>query len=76
MWSYRKYWKLIGAELGIDPSTLEAISNSHASIEDECLLDMIKDWLRNYGPCTRSAMKAVLQFVSKSGMYNINKFLT
>ena len=61
MWKYRAKWRFIGEELGIDVGTLNAIKADNRKVED-CLLAMIKDWLRYTNPRpTRSAMKAALQ---------------
>ena len=60
-WDYRSKWKFIGIELKIPDSTLEAIETDHKKCED-CLLDMIKIWLRgDYPQPTRSAITAALQ---------------
>ena len=58
-WDYRANWTIIGIELGIDTSTLDAIGkNNHHKVED-CLVQMLGTWLR--GKATRSAMTKALQ---------------
>ena len=46
MWDYRARWKFIGIQLDIDTGTLDAIEKDCKTVDD-CLLRMIKDWLRN-----------------------------
>ena len=60
MWNYRARWKFIGVELGIDMGTLDAIEKD-CRIVDDCLLRMIKDWLRNSPRPTREVIRAALQ---------------
>ena len=46
MWDYRARWKFIGIQLRIDTGTLDAIEKDCKTVDD-CLLKMIKGWLRN-----------------------------
>ena len=46
MWDYRARWKFIGIQLDIDTGTLDAIEKDCKTVDD-CLLRMIKGWLRN-----------------------------
>ena len=49
-WDYRARWRLIGIELQIDTSTLEAIAvDNHHKVGD-CLTELIKTWLRQIDP--------------------------
>ena len=60
-WDYRSKWKFIGMELKIPNGTLEAIETDHKKCDD-CLLEMIKIWLRgDYTQPTKSAITAALQ---------------
>ena len=57
-WDYRARWRFIGIQLGIDAGTLDAINVNHKTVE-ECLSDMLKQWL-NGTECTKSALDKAL----------------
>ena len=40
-------WYNIGLELGIAPNTLDSIRKANNQNPDDCLTNMIKDWLKN-----------------------------
>ena len=46
MWDYRARWKSIGIKLCVDTGTLDAIEKDCKTVDD-CLLKMIKGWLRS-----------------------------
>lgn len=58
-WDYRTRWRLIGSQLGIDSGTLDAVNTNNHTVE-ECLSDMLKQWL-NSDSCTLSAINKALQ---------------
>jgi hypothetical protein len=60
MWDYRAEWKFIGIQLYISTGTLDAIEKDCRTVND-CLLSMIKDWLRNSPRPTREIIKAALR---------------
>jgi hypothetical protein len=60
MWDYRARWKFIGIELHVSTSTLDAIEKDCRTVDD-CLLRMIKDWLRNSPRPTREIIKVALR---------------
>ena len=60
LWDYRARWKFIGIQLHIDTGTLDAIEKDCKTVDD-CLLMMIKDWLRNSPRPTREIIKVALR---------------
>ena len=61
LWDYRSKWNLLGIQLGIDDSTLEAIDMDQRKTEN-ALVEVIKKWLRRVDPRpTRSALTMALQ---------------
>ena len=62
MWDYRARWKFIGIQLDIDTGTLDAIEKDCKTVDD-CLLRMIKGWLRNSPrpTVTRESIRVALQ---------------
>ena len=61
-WEHRAKWKLIGIELGIEMSTLDAIDTNKRSVVEDCLLEMISKWLHGSNPKpTRTSMNAALR---------------
>ena len=62
MWDYRARWKFIGIQLDVDTGTLDAIEKDCKTVDD-CLLEMIKSWLR-HSPrptVTRESVRVALQ---------------
>ena len=63
-WEFRAKWKLIGLDLCIDIGTLDSIEVGKRNQPEDCLVEVIKVWLRGttskVNP-TRSAMFTVLQ---------------
>ena len=59
-WDYRASWKIVGIELGMDPSTLDAIGKSNHHKVEDCLVELLGKWLRG-GKATQSAMTKALQ---------------
>lgn len=73
-WEYRSKWKLIGIELGIKMSTLDAIDTNKRSIVEDCLLEMISKWLHGSNPkSTRTSMNAALQAKCLAGEGTLHK---
>lgn len=63
LWEYRAKWNLIGVQLGLTTSTLDAIDVEHRKVAD-ALLEVIKHWLRQTSPKpTRTAL--TMAIVSK-----------
>ena len=62
MWDYRARWKFIGIQLHIDTGTLDAIEKD-CKMVDDCLLRMIKGWLRNSprSTVTRESIRVALR---------------
>ena len=60
MWDYRARWKFIGIQLHIDTGTLDAIEKD-CKMVDDCLLRMIKAWLRNSPTVTRESIRVALR---------------
>jgi hypothetical protein len=60
MWDYRARWKFIGIQLDVDIGTLDAIDKDCKTVDD-CLLRMIKGWLRNSPRPTREIIKVALR---------------
>ena len=61
-WEYRSKWRLIGIQLGIKMSTLDAIDTNKRSVVEECLPEMISKWLHGSNPkSTRTSMNAALR---------------
>ena len=60
MWDYRAKWKFIGIQLDVDTGTLDAIEKDCKTVDD-CLLRMIKGWLRNSPRPTREIIREVLR---------------
>ena len=66
-WDYRSRWRLIGIQIGIDVSTLDALEKDHKKAED-CLTGLISHWLRGRSPRpTRIAMLEALNSRSVAG---------
>ena len=62
MWDYRARWKFIGIQLDIDTGTLDAIEKDCRTVDD-CLLRMIKGWLRGSPrpTATRESIRVALR---------------
>ena len=77
MWDYRARWKFIGIQLKINNGTLDAIEKDCKTVDD-CLLSVIKNWLRNSPRPTRETIKVALQsklVSSAAGNYYASKLL-
>ena len=75
MWDYRARWKFIGIQLHIDTGTLDAIEKDCKTVDD-CLLRMIKGWLRNSPRPTREIIRVALQskrVSNRAGNYYASK---
>ena len=72
VWDYRARWKFIGIQLHIDTGTLDTIEKD-CKMVDDCLLMMIKGWLRNTNPRpTRKIIRVALQskyVLNRAGNY-------
>ena len=75
MWDYRARWKFIGIQLRIDTGTLDAIEKDCKTVDD-CLLRMIKGWLRNSPrpTVTRESIRVALQSKHVSNAAGINVY--
>jgi hypothetical protein len=60
-WNVRACWKSIGTELGVDAGSISAFEKTHKGSVDDCLLEVLKAWLRKSKNCTHQVMKKVLQ---------------
>ena len=60
-WNVRACWKSIGIELGVDAGSISAFEKTHKGSVDDCLLEVLKAWLRTSKNCTRQVMKKVFQ---------------
>ena len=61
LWDHRAKWNLLGIQLGINDSTLEAIGMDQQKAEN-ALVEVIKEWLRQVDPRpTRSALTMALR---------------
>ena len=47
VWDFRAKWKYIGYELSIDLGTLEAIERDNNSKCEDCLREVVIQWLRS-----------------------------
>ena len=50
IWDARAKWYSIGLGLGLSADTLDAIAKAHQQQPEECVIDTIKQWLRNDDP--------------------------
>jgi hypothetical protein len=50
LYPVRRKWYKIGIELGLNVDELDTISANHRADLDECLIEMIKVWLRSIDP--------------------------
>ena len=60
IWDYRAKWYFIGIQLDVDTGTLDAIGKNYSKVED-CLVMMIKDWLRSSPRPTRETIRVALR---------------
>ena len=60
MWDCRAKWYFIGIQLDVDTGTLDAIGKNCSTVED-CLVTMIKIWLRNNPRPTREMIGVALR---------------
>ena len=68
-WDFRAEWKMIGLELGIDIATLNSIEKSNVRVVEDCLREMLTQWLKRATPTpSRSAMAAVFKSKPLAGV--------
>lgn len=60
-WDVRTKWKLLGIELGFDKGTLDSIDKSLNGNCDDCLIELLRLWLRNDAKPTQIALGAALK---------------
>ena len=67
-------WREIGDKLAIDPQTLETIGTSHFQIAEQCLLEMLGEYLQRPSPSWIDLANAVKEHNPQSARTELRIF--